>query len=864
MPTDRLDQNRKNAALDRIAHDKRVAERSQIGIQGKTEGQYLASGGTATGQVVIPQRSGDVRQIDARHRTELPDEPQPIFTTYPFKTLLLVDNNKVFLGGDRTPGQITEPRSAFAFYGQLVNTGKISGWGASIYDSTTSPSRIRFYSPTLNTPKDLTVRAASTPKPIGGGYWLDQYVASPSITSTRSTISGPPFSTEVTSSAVSASGRSDSGVFNFSVRYDESANLSGSSQWAPYDAGALAIGAKTWTQTTLFNGVAKEGEFIYKWQNLDHTERIEGDRAYPVRVFSYDASATNPVEGFLGQANFSDNTTVRTTQNRAVDFSTINIAKTVDSLTSSSTVVPIIFVGAQARQYSATSRTRVLSSQTDNRSAGAGGTSGNYSFSETKTIEGIMTTPLTRPLKGDRVCLVIEDSFGTTQTVQTDETKGATSSTITETFRPSMQGPIFGYGGYIVSAAIIASGPLGGWHAGGNPGPATPGEPALTGVTIYRKGTLWDASQASGWGALGSNDGGVSWFSGDSFFGNKFDSAYNDNSTTSTVYTEVTYTRTLSATDIYDGPVIDDRHQWASSRTTIITDTKNYPVPRSYFLMTESETLTIDPEPFLLVADIAPSVINATASTLTLSTGSTIGITTQTSRLLQVRSVVTERLDYSSGVETPAVDTIHTATTHTSTPISLVGQTADVYRLTSGVITRWSGTVTALSGIGNPAPPAASGTTEPGRTFTNAFIGPYPQTLSVRNVTIAVDATEVVPFSPFVVSEGYYTLIINPDFAIMGDRYQSIRQVRGEGIASYQWANIQLGKGAIVASIFVAGSYQAGKKNYAAVWDFVKQPSGKCKITKRDRLIRGSTKADTPVTGGVLQAVQWFGSTTPI
>jgi hypothetical protein len=93
----------------------------------------------------------------------------------------------------------------------------------------------------------------------------------------------------------------------------------------------------------------------------------------------------------------------------------------------------------------------------------------------------------------------------------------------------------------------------------------------------------------------------------------------------------------------------------------------------------------------------------------------------------------------------------------------------------------------------------------------------------------------------------------------MGDRYQSIRQVRGEAIASYQWTNIQLGNGAIIASIFVAGTYQAGKKNYAAVWDFVRQPDGKVKIVKRDRLISGSTKADAGVTGGVLQAVQWFG-----
>jgi hypothetical protein len=107
VPTDRLDQNRKNAALDRIAHDKRVAERSQIGIQGKAEGQYLASGGTATGQIVIPQRSGDVRQIDARHRTELPDEPQPIFVGGDIAILATVrvaDNTyQVWLGGNQPP-----------------------------------------------------------------------------------------------------------------------------------------------------------------------------------------------------------------------------------------------------------------------------------------------------------------------------------------------------------------------------------------------------------------------------------------------------------------------------------------------------------------------------------------------------------------------------------------------------------------------------------------------------------------------------------------------------------------------------------------------------------------------------------------
>jgi hypothetical protein len=129
MPTDRLDQNRKNAALDRIAHDKRVAERSQIGIQGKAEGQYLASGGTATGQVVVPQRSGDVSQIDARHRTELPDEPQPIFVKGDVAILAIVqvaDNTyQVWLGGNQSPrlviGGLQNSPSAYL---DLIGPGK--------------------------------------------------------------------------------------------------------------------------------------------------------------------------------------------------------------------------------------------------------------------------------------------------------------------------------------------------------------------------------------------------------------------------------------------------------------------------------------------------------------------------------------------------------------------------------------------------------------------------------------------------------------------------------------------------------------------------------------------------------------------
>jgi hypothetical protein len=160
------------------------------------------------------------------------------------------------------------------------------------------------------------------------------------------------------------------------------------------------------------------------------------------------------------------------------------------------------------------------------------------------------------------------------------------------------------------------------------------------------------------------------------------------------------------------------------------------------------------------------------------------------------------------------------------------------------MITRWRGTVGIYTSTPTSAIPPASGPN-----FTNTVVGgEFPVPRNVNSLNMAVTASELVRFCPFELQNGAYTVVINPNFA-------------GITAIAPEVANIRAGSGDTIATAYVASRllYQDGRTNYAAVWEFVRQSSGKAKIVMRDSFVKGRTKAHQE--DAIVLAVQYWGRT---
>jgi hypothetical protein len=230
------------------------------------------------------------------------------------------------------------------------------------------------------------------------------------------------------------------------------------------------------------------------------------------------------------------------------------------------------------------------------------------------------------------------------------------------------------------------------------------------------------------------------------------------------------------------------------------------------------------------------------------------GLTIKKNFITKKDETITQRHKLENGSITPSIPLSNTYNyIYTSTASDILNLKCEVYKLDiQDVISKWVGTITSYSGNESSIPQNGSITTV-------SFIGPYPVSTELETISIAVTESSVVPFCPFIISKNKYTIVINPDFALIDARQNSTYEFR-EGILNQNTSNIRKGTGNIVSTAYVCkpGLYIAGKKNYAAVWDFVKQSDGKVRPIKRDTFVSGSTKKDTGVTSGVLQAVQYF------
>jgi hypothetical protein len=857
--------------LEAAAKAKRIAQRqrdraqfySNNGVAGSGEATQPATTGSngplRAGQPTPVLRAGGMVQYDAPSRSEPEEQLIPLSRDYPFKTLLLVDNNKIYLGGDRAPLRITPPLQPFTFTGQLVNSGGTSGWGMSWLDMTFSPDKIRFLLPSGE--RQLSI--FDSVQPIGQNYWINRFPAFLVLNSARTTLNGiPPALSEFTNEIGLESGIPTTG-YNFGVRYTETVSRS-SPAWPPYDAGPVNVGSWDWSTVTSFNGIVRSrpGHEV-TWTSYDFSQRKFGDRFYPTAVFLYDPSLVDPVAPIAGVVNNFVDSTSQTTYTRTPDFSEIDIVETLDDFVYSSTRIDIPLIGNQQRQYLQESTTEETFNATDNRTTGAGGANGTYSGTRNKTINGGMRNPLERILRGDRVCLVTETSTFKTQVIATTETRQFSSGTVTQTIRPLMQSPVFGGGGYIVSGSLVASGPLGGWFSGGSNFEGRIGEPAPP-SQIWNRGTLLTSAEAFQIGG-GSFDGGTTYYATTSVFGAIYDNAYSDNSTNTTVFSEYEYTKALGIENLWDAPGAEAvEYDREISKFIVSVDTTDYSVPLQHFLLTETETLAIDAEPHQIVADIPASYVSAlplgVAGSMTISHSSSTGVLIDTSRLAQKRITTTTTLTYTGGSHVPSQDTVQTDTLWTSIPITVIGTAVEVYRINAGAIERWIGTIAAFSGPGNPAIPDASGSTGTGRNFTNTFSGSYPQLITVRSLTLNIASSSAVPFCPWPLGDNGYTVVINPDHAILAQSVKSQSFIRTAPL-NPQFCNIRAGTGPVIASLYVCNGtrYQAGKTNYAAIWDIRKIEDGKAAIAKRESLAKGSTRSDTEASGGSLVAVQYFG-----
>jgi len=776
-----------------------------------------------------------------REKRQIPILPS---NKYPFKTIFYGQDPSnpsqypTYLGGDRPPQTITtDPVSR-----HLANFGKKADWGISLG---LGGGRLKFIGP-QGEALNLTVASpAGNVQPKGSNFWLGDTPPQPAINiAARRIISGtPPFLDDLTSPINLSTGTSS--AYNFSLIRDETATLSGAN-WAPYNAGSLNIGGETWAVTTTYNGTAQNVPSQYLWQTLARAETRGGDRRYPLRAFSYGPNSVDPVPGALGEGQRLRSGLRSASSTRAQDFSSYSANETISdqNLSKQSILVPII--GGQSLEYKSESSLTINSTMSDSRSV-EGGTTATYTFHQESNAVNFASNPLKKLLIGRGAALSISEDSGSTVTSITDETKNITSVIRTTVTRPSMQNPILvSTTDYLVSAVRSATGALGGWYSGGSFSPGVPGEPPPANEKNYREGNLFpseDVPQLAG-NLPDPNNYYLPYSCRYAFYDAR--SAYGDNRTSSEVFCEYTYQEAKSIKgDIYDlvlGWSADFNWSYNWNRTITTVNTSHPPTIRK--ILTETETVEI-PEQQTFSFYIEPEKVSAPtgAGVLTISSATTI-VSILTSRFQETRTVEVFTRNYANNGNTPTVGTVTENVTYTCKDLSIIGKKAEVFRKTNGVITRWRGTIQSYAGDAPIYTPPTSSVISPTLTRTTTTIGPYPQTIAVKNLAIAVTEVDVVPFTFWGTSDGFTTVVLNPDAAWIH-------------FVDYRFSNLVAGTEDSLAKLYVTARFQyvPGSVNYAAVWEFMR--SGE--VVMREE-VKGKTKGDGAIVVGALEGALYFPS----
>jgi hypothetical protein len=722
---------------------------------------------------------------------------------YPFKTLILTPDSKLWLGGDRIPQEIATLSGGF--FGQLVNKGG-KQWEASYNENRI----IKFLEPV----KNLNIRNFDFPNPVGFGYWFAGIPTYPESNREQTLLSG------------------DLSTQNWVLR-DRASGADG----IPLEEYLLS------SSVNYAGGIPQEtnGLFELFWSSrLERYSEI-GSGTYQVILYIYDSTRDNPVAGVSGVFTKAKNLIDDTDTIRAEDFSSYEVVRSRIESTTEITSVTIPFVGTQSRDWIARNNITETLSLSDVRTTGAQGLSASYTLNSSKIIDQLDISPLYQGLRGNRCFFCVEFYDGVTTTSTTVENRSCTVDVVTRTIVPGlgeppyedtqqattgMDSPIFyAYNSdvFIVSAALIGSGPNGGWFAGGSPDPINDIGLPSPAPSIQRYGEYVPSLDPQ--------------FSAIYAF---FDSAYTDNKISwPRVYSEYQYQITGGTSNLWDrqadfAPELG--RVFSLSKT--ITEVFDYPLPRKYLLLTEYETLEIDSQVARIIPGVQLAAMSITSTTLTIIGNGNIAY--KTSILRQQRLVTTENIIYPTGATTPTTQFFEEINTWTSDNLpSIVGMPCEVYRIVGEVITHWIGTVTVATGVRSPSLPSGA----------NIFIGAYPQTISVNNFVMLISSTETVPFCPYRLEDNSATVVINPDYAILEDN-----------IFDPSIANIVYNENSDnLATVYVCNTarYVPSKTNYAAVWDFVKQPNGKARIVKRLGLLKGPTKPHTGATDGELQTVQY-------
>jgi hypothetical protein len=777
-----------------------------------------------------------------REKRQIPILPS---NKYPFKTIFYGQDPSnpgntsiTFLGGDRAPQTIaTVPASR-----QLANFGKKAEWGISLG---LGGGNLKFIGPIGET-LSLTVASPGGVNPKGSNFWFNNSPSVPAIVvSPRRVLSGtPPFLDDLTSPINLSTGNSS--AYNFSLVRDETATLSGAN-WAPYNAGPLSIGGETWSVTTTYNGTARNVPYEYSWQILSRSETRGGDRRYPLRVFSYGPNSVAPVPGALGEGQRLRSGSRSASSTRAQDFSSYNASETISdqNLSKQSILVPII--GNQNLEYKSESNSTINSTMTDSRSV-AGGTTATYTFHQESVSSNLTINPLTKLLIGQGAALSIAEQSGSTSSGITDETKNITSGIRTTVVRPGMQNPILiSTTDYLVSAVRSATGPLGGWYSGGSGSPGTPGDPPPANEKNYREGDIFPAADGPLLaGSPHSGDG--NYYFPQSIRYAFYDSpgAYSDNATSSEVFCEYTYEEAKSIKgDIYNlvlGWSADFNWGYNWNRTISTTNTPHPPAVNR--ILSATETIEIpEQQTFSFYIENTKVSAPAGAGILTITSTTTI-VSILTSRFQETRTAEVLTRNYANNGNTPTVNTVTEDITYTCKDLSIIGKKAEVFRKTNGVITRWRGTIQSYSGDAPIYTPPSSSVISPTLTRTTTTIGPYPQTITVKNLAIAVTEVSTVPFCFWGTSDDFTTVVLNPDAAWIN-------------FLDYRWSNLVAGADNSLAKLYVTARFQyvPGSVNYAAVWEFMR--SGE--VFQRED-VKGKTKGDGAIVVGALEGVLYFPS----
>ncbi len=802
-----------------------------------------SNGPLRLGQPTPLIQGGGRSQIDTFSAMRSDEPLVPIVGNYPFKTLSITPDQKLWLGGDRAPIEIATPLPPSTVV-QLVNQGK--SWAASWFIPAAG-NQINFAPPKTLTPYNTAI------VPIGFNHWIHPTVITPGISFV---VSGSgdvsrPFSLVTSISLPTADSGGLSYGSNLSATYAESAIATTNPKWAPYLV-STPIGAGTWTVATQYDGSRPNPIGQLAWQSFTHSQAISGVRPYKIAIFIYDPSKDDPITEFLGDATQETTGAATASMTRSPNFNSMNYSANSSKLNKLTRSVQMPLIGGISRIYSSEVSNDTTEAITDVRSVNGSGCTANYNRRKVEKFRNSETSPLNRILCGDNCALVTERTQGSFFLDRTTtETRSITSGTVTTVTRPDMRSPNLFAAPFILSASV-ASGPLGGWFSGGSPTEGQAGLPSPQ-PTIYNKGHKLNAAEISHFGGQGYG-GADRWFPS-SFIGAMFDSpgAYQDNSTNTTAYSEYTVVHAANPSEIWDN-FLSYAAAYALNYSGVLTteETRDYVDTKNHYLLSASASLPIPVGRAEIYARIPLNRISAppTGQTgnLTFTGDAAFSLTIAQSTITREKRTITQTLTYASGVKTQ--DNTHTHRIYTGVALeTFLGKKVELYKREGDVMTRYRGTLSSYSGVEQITPPAASGQTSPINSFTNEFIGPYESRTSVRAMTIAVAESAIVPFCPWPIDVDTCTLVINPDTAILHDMVLAPGQFIEHPLA-VKSCNI-VGSGE-KATLYVCNPalYKAGEKNYAAAWDI--DSTG---IRMRSQFVSGKTKPDG--TAGTLLAVQY-------